>query len=175
MSAAALRSMGGGSTRAAAESGAKAAAVERLLEKEGATAEGAAISLAWHQDLGLEEILRLQWSEVGEDALHLKERTVPKRVLRGIGHAPILLWRVYHSKRLALEPVQLARIAIAAALAAAVAGRILLKHSCSDSFHRTVGAAAAPTSLFHSDRFSVCLYSMRKAAFPTVETFHSPA
>ena len=77
MSAAALRSMGGGSTRAAAESGAKAAAVERLLEKEGATAEGAAISLAWHQDLGLEEILSLRWSAVGEDALHLGERTVP--------------------------------------------------------------------------------------------------
>jgi len=77
MSAAALRALGVASTRAAGEPRAKAAAVERLIEKEGATPAGIAIALAWRQELGLEEILSLKWEQVGQGVITLPERTVP--------------------------------------------------------------------------------------------------
>ena len=64
MSAAALRALGASSTRAEGEPRAKAAAVERLIEKEGPTPAGIAIALAWRQELGLEEILSLRWEQV---------------------------------------------------------------------------------------------------------------
>lgn len=77
MGAAAVRSLGGGSTRAAPEPRVKAAAVEQLLETEGATPAGIAIALAWRQELGLEEILSLRWQQVADGALVLPEKTVP--------------------------------------------------------------------------------------------------
>lgn len=73
MSAAALRQLGGQSTRAVKEPRVKAAAVEQLLEREGATPAGAAIALAWRMGLGLDEILALKWEDV--DALPLDSRT----------------------------------------------------------------------------------------------------
>ena len=76
MSAAAVRALGGGSTRAAGEPRAKAAAVDRLLEKEGATPAGIAITLAWRQELGLEEILALRWEQVSEGELCLPRGSV---------------------------------------------------------------------------------------------------
>ena len=76
MSAAAVRALGGGSTRAAGEPRAKAAAVDRLLEKEGATPAGIAIALAWRQELGLEEILALRWEQVSEGELRLPRGSV---------------------------------------------------------------------------------------------------
>ena len=81
MSAAALRKLGGQSTRAVKEPRVKAAAVEQLLEREGATPAGAAIALAWRMGLGLDEILALTWEDV--DALPLDSRT--KKLLQGIG------------------------------------------------------------------------------------------
>ena len=80
MSAAALRKLGGQSTRAVKEPRVKAAAVEQLLEREGATPAGAAIALAWRMGLGLDEILALKWEDV--DALPLDSRT--KKLLQGI-------------------------------------------------------------------------------------------
>lgn len=76
MSAAAVRALSGGSTRSAGEPRAKAAAVERLIEQEGATPAGIAIALAWRQDLGLEEILALQWEHITGDELRLPGRRV---------------------------------------------------------------------------------------------------
>ena len=80
MSAAALRKLGGQSTRAVKEPRVKAAAVEQLLEREGATPAGAAIALAWRMGLGLDEILALKWEDV--DALPLDSRT--KTLLEGL-------------------------------------------------------------------------------------------
>lgn len=72
-SAAALRSLGGGSTRAVKEPRARAAAVERLLQKEGPTPAGVAIALAWRAGLGLDEILKLKWEDLA--SLSLDPRT----------------------------------------------------------------------------------------------------
>ena len=80
MSAAALRKLGGQSTRAVKDPRVKAAAVEQLLEREGATPAGAAIALAWRMGLGLDEILALKWEDV--DALPLDSRT--KTLLEGL-------------------------------------------------------------------------------------------
>lgn len=80
MSAAALRKLGGQSTRAVKEPRVKATAVEQLLEREGATPAGAAIALAWRMGLGLDEILALKWEDV--DALPLDSRT--KTLLEGL-------------------------------------------------------------------------------------------
>ena len=80
MSAAALRKLGGQSTRAVKDPRVKAAAVEQLLEREGATPAGAAIALAWRIGLGLDEILELKWEAV--DTLPLDSRT--KTLLEGL-------------------------------------------------------------------------------------------
>ena len=71
MGAAALRKLGAPSTRTAKEPRARGAAVERLIEKEGPTAAGLAIALAWRAGLGLDEILALRW----EDDLPLDPQT----------------------------------------------------------------------------------------------------
>ena len=80
MSAAALRKLGGQSTRAVKDPRVKAAAVEQLLQKEGSTPAGAAIALAWRGGLGLEEILALKWEQV--ESLCLDSRT--KTLLEGL-------------------------------------------------------------------------------------------
>lgn len=78
MKAAALRQLGEVSTRAsrAAPPTVKTAALEELLKQEGASPAGTAISLAWREGLGLEEIASLRWEQLSGGTVSLGEGPV---------------------------------------------------------------------------------------------------
>lgn len=89
---AALRTLGQPTrTRRAAAPSVETEALQRLLEKEGASPAGLSIALAWRAGLGLEEIAALKWDQVQPDGLHLTRETVPipqdlRRILNAAEH-----------------------------------------------------------------------------------------